>query len=454
MAKYDYNNVVHPVFIEKVGGILPAHAQNYNVTQINSSNKTFSFIVENEEYPIDLFDAELLITATLKLSKNGGALPDNVNSVLINNFYPALFSQAKLEIAGEPVEDIQNVFYSSTMLKYCIKSKDYQISKGQIEAWVPDGEVTNTTVNNIGREERKKLYKYNDNKTFKFSFKLSDIFGFCRDYRKPLTATKFKITFQRGDVDENNKFVFHTAEGQAIAAVEANPAAVPPVAGSAAISHESGHIQLDEIELSLPYNQLNTEANTDFLKQFNSDKEIDLLFDPNTCQTGNTSNTTGEHTIEIMKSSQPVSGVLICFTGNQMNTYKENGGVFTLNEITEFQLTIGTHKFPHDKPILIDTGNGFVHELYKLYCEFCLSYGHEPQMNYLEYKANPFIAIRTTKQQRNLISDGATIYMKFKKSGTTVYTWYALVLENTWFKAKLKSNGMSDFRKLSWNKKL
>ena len=442
MTKYDYKSVVLPVFIEKVGGILPAHAQNYNVTQINSSNKTFSFYIENEEYPIDLFDAELRITVTLKLNKNvDTALPDNINSVLINNFFPALFSQAKLEIAGEQIEDIQNIFYSSTMLKYCMKSKDYQISKGQIEAWIPDGEVTNTTNNNVGREERKKLYKYNANKTFKFSYKLSDIFGFCRDYKKPLTATKFKITFQRGNIDENNQFVFHTA---------ANVAADPP---AAAIVHETGHIHLDDIELSLPYNQLNTEPKTKFLEQFNQNKEIDLVFDPNNCQTGNTSNTIGEHTIEIVKSTQPVSAVLICFTGNQMNDYEQNGAVFTLNEITEFRLSIGTHKFPHDQPIIIDTTNGFLQELYKLYCEFCLSFGHEPQMSYIEYKANPFIAIRTTKQERNLIADGATIHMKFRKSGTTVYTWYALVLENNWFKANLKSNGMSNFSKINWNTK-
>ena len=31
MTKYDYNNVVVPVFIEKVGGILAAHGQNYNI---------------------------------------------------------------------------------------------------------------------------------------------------------------------------------------------------------------------------------------------------------------------------------------------------------------------------------------------------------------------------------------------------------------------------------------
>ena len=167
---------------------------------------------------------------------------NSVNSVLINNFLPALFDQAKLEIAGEQVEDNQYIIYASTMLKYCMKSKDYQISQGQIEAWVPDGEITNTTAANFGREECKKLYKYNDDKTFKFTCKLSDIFGFCRDYRKPLTATRFKITFQRGNIDENNQFVFHTAEGEAVAADGDTPA----------ISHESGHLKQTHVS----YNSL------------------------------------------------------------------------------------------------------------------------------------------------------------------------------------------------------
>ena len=73
-----------------------------------------------------------------------------------------------------------------------------------------------------------------------------------------------------------------------------------------------------------------------------------------------------DHTIEIAKANQLVSGIRVCFTGNQMNDYKQNGAVFTLNEITEFQLTTGTHKFSHDKAIIIDTVNRFLQELHKL----------------------------------------------------------------------------------------
>ena len=152
MAKYDYSSTVQPIFIEKVGGILPAHGQNYNITQINTSNKEFSFVIENDDNPIDLFNAEFRITCTIQSNKNRDPIVPipNKNSILINNFFPAMFSQAKLEISGELIEDIQNIFYSSTMLKYCMKSKDYQISKGMIEAWVPDGDTTDTSNQNDG----------------------------------------------------------------------------------------------------------------------------------------------------------------------------------------------------------------------------------------------------------------------------------------------------------------
>ena len=74
-----------------------------------------------------MYNAALNVTAILLLNTKLNpktALGDNVNSVLINNFMTALFSQAKLEIAGEQMEDNQNIFYASTMLKYCMKSKD------------------------------------------------------------------------------------------------------------------------------------------------------------------------------------------------------------------------------------------------------------------------------------------------------------------------------------------
>ena len=98
--------------------------------------------------------------------------------------------------------------------------------------------------------------------------------------------------------------------------------------------HEFFKVSLYIYIYTAVYNQLNTEVNANFLQQFNKDKEIDLLFDPNSCQTGNTSNTACDHTIEITRSNQPVSGALIRFTGNQMNDYNQNGAVMKLQNFS------------------------------------------------------------------------------------------------------------------------
>ena len=35
----------------------------------------------------------------------------------------------------------------------------------------------------------------------------------------------------------------------------------------------------------------------------------------------------------------------------------------------------------------------------------------------------------------------------------TEYRWYALILENKWYKTKLLANGMDNFTNVAWNKK-
>ena len=67
-------------------------------------------------------------------------LPTVADSVPINNFMLGLFAQAKLNVSGIE-ENIQNPYYASTFMKFINKSKDYKTSDGEIEAWIPDGEI-------------------------------------------------------------------------------------------------------------------------------------------------------------------------------------------------------------------------------------------------------------------------------------------------------------------------
>ena len=81
------------------------------------------------------------------------------------------------------IEDPDNPYVSSTVLKFITKSKDYLESDGQIEGFIPDTSLNNTSANiNTGREIRKLHYTNAPTRTFIIKYKIADLFNFCHDY--------------------------------------------------------------------------------------------------------------------------------------------------------------------------------------------------------------------------------------------------------------------------------
>ena len=433
MSKYDYKSNVIPVFLEKKGYEYIAKPENFTTQQINSSNQEFWFNITSYNHPLDLFNSYLEIDIQLRDNSDATTVLGNaVNCVPINNFILGLFAQAKLEISGIE-ESISHPYYASTFLKYITKSKDYKTSNGELEAWIPDGETVDTSENNLGREDRKKLFvTVNNTKESKVYLPLSDIFGFAKDYHKPLNKAPFKITFQRKSLEDSDKFSLHTEDDD---------------------EHEKGHIFIQDISLHLPINELNNVANERYLTQFNDKKEIDIVFNPNRVMTGILDNN-GENSIYIGNSNSPVDLVCIGFTIENPIKYEVNGGIFNLADIKSFQLHYGEGmNYPSNKPMEINITKGFLQQVYKNYSDACLLFGNEPQMSYLEFKKSPFICVPMIKQDRDTVTSGARISMTINKTTNTNYRWYALILENNWYRGKLLSNGMDNFTKISWNKK-
>ena len=97
--------------------------------------------------------------AIIKLELAVDTIITDQDTVLISNFFPAMFQRMTLTLNGEKIEDPDNPYVSSTVLKFITKSKDYLESDGQIEGFIPDTSLNNTTTNtNTGREIRKLLY--------------------------------------------------------------------------------------------------------------------------------------------------------------------------------------------------------------------------------------------------------------------------------------------------------
>ena len=429
MAKYDYSTNVVPVFLERKEHEIEAFPESWSVAAANANGKNIVFRVSTYTPQADLYDGEF--TAKIKLYSADNTVLANQNSTLINNFFPRLFSRITLELNSEQMDEIDDPYVASTVLKFLTKSKDYVLGDGQIESFIPDGELVNTNVNtNTGREYRKILYN-NDNKEFMITYKLSDIFGFCADWKKPLWKIPFTITLTRSSDEEANKFLFHTGNEDA---------------------NKVGQVSIESLNLKVPLNELNSVPQKNYESQFINNKEVDILFNGIYTFSG-TIEGNGDKSFKVTTANQPPELIVLVFQLTTYN-YEHNSGLFQTGDIEQIEVRIGsTQKYPV-KPMTISLTSGFYEEMYKRYSYACKIYGNEPLLSYLEFKNNyPMYVFPTQKQDRDVFSNGADINFHVKKTGNIVYKWTVVYLENKWYKSKLLPNGMSRPERILFNSK-
>ena len=149
------------------------------------------------------------------------------NVALANDGIMHLFSEMKYSINGQPIEDILNPAISSIMLGMLRYPDDFNKSKGLMQCWFKDSGVGDNTVNNEGREQRKKLFTHNivmaNRAKFSFCIPLKHIFGFCDDYDKVMYGVNHTLSlFRKGDGAAVHRGVNAIVVGGANAKVQLN----------------------------------------------------------------------------------------------------------------------------------------------------------------------------------------------------------------------------------------
>ena len=349
------------------------------------------------------------------------------DTVLINNFFPKLFSRITVEWNGEIMEEINDPFVTSTVLKFITKSKDYLSGDGQIEGFIPDAEFNNTHENtNTGRELRKILYNGAPHKKFMITYKLSDLFGICADWKHPIYKIPFKVTLTRQSDEDTNKFLFHTDDK----------------VGNVLSKNKSKNT-IKRIKLWTPKK---------FESQFNSNKEVDIIYNGINTYSGTVSGN-GAKTILVTTATQTPELIVLVFQSTTYE-YNDNSGLFKTGDISQIELRIGnTQKYPVNL-MKINIAERYYEEMYKQYSYTCKIYGNEPLLSYVEFKDNyPMYVFPTQKQDRDVFSAGATTNLFINKTTATEYKWTVVYLENKWFRSKLLSNGMSRPQQITFNSK-
>ena len=376
MSKYDYSSNVIPVFIEISETELQAFPTQWSAQAANSNGYKIVFILEST-YPADLFKSEF--EATILLESAAGTIFTNQDSVLINNFFPAMFERTSLELNDERLDGSDEPLISSSILKFITK-QDYVKSDGQVECFIPNSELDSTSATtNTGREMRKVLYNNAPSRSFKIKYKLADIFKYRSDYEKVEYKISIRVTLTRRFDNEVSKFLFHSAAGEANAV---------------------GRAWLQEIILRIPTHELNSEPSFKFLSKFNGNKEIDMVFNSISMYKGDIQGN-GNKTLLITTATQPPELVVLVFQP-QTFEYTDNTGLFVTGDIENIELRIGnTPKYP-DKSISINANEFFYQDLYKQYSNACKIYGNEPLLSYYSFIKNyPIYVFSTQKQDRD-----------------------------------------------------
>ena len=246
---------------------------------------------------------------------------------------------------------------------------------------------------------RKILYNHAPHKNFMITYKLSDLFGICADWKHPIYKIPFKVTLTRQSDEDTNKFLFHSHDEN---------------------DKKVENVIIKNINLKVPLNELNSKPQVEFESQFSVNKEIDILYNGIKTFSGTMAGN-GAKTILVTTATQPPELAVLVFQSTTYD-YDDISGLFKKGAISKIELRIGnTQKYPVN-PMKTDTAIGFYEEMYKQCSYICKIYGNEPLLGYIEFKnIYPMYVFSPQKQDRDVFSTGASINFYLNKSTNTDY---------------------------------
>ena len=127
----------------------------------------------------------LLLVEGEVLKNDGTRYTKTDDLALCNNGIMHLFSNAKYEIAGQEIENVNNPGIAGVLMGAAKFPFDYSTGAGLMQCWAPNT-ADSQIINNKGYEARKEYIIKTSVPvgTFSFMIELENVFGFVEDYVK------------------------------------------------------------------------------------------------------------------------------------------------------------------------------------------------------------------------------------------------------------------------------
>ena len=338
------------------------------------------------------------------------------NVALNNNGIMHLFSNAKYELAGQEIENINNPGIAGCLLGTAKYTHGYaKKGPGMMQCWSPD--TDKTMLGDKGYLARNEYLILKADKTsvgsFSFIVEMENIFGFCEDYDKVCYGMRHKLTLVR------------TSDTDALIRDE--------TAGKA-------KVVLSKVAWLMPRVKPADAVKFTLYKQIESKLQIDCAFRKRQCCITEIPATANDFDWRLGVKSSPERPrhILIAFQQNKTGDQQKNVSIFDHINTSQIYATLNDVRYPARDVTTSFKKHRFM-EQYKSFVDFARDYyAFDPLLsaNFVDpitYKEEyPIFHLDVSKQSER-ITDGVvdiTIRMRFEQNPGRKVIAYALLISD------------------------
>ena len=375
---------------------LPTSGSNLNTAG------TITIHIESQDEFYHPRRSYLLVEGELIKAANSARYTAAADIALCNNGVMHLFSNARYELGGQEIENVNNPGIAGVLMGSAKLPFDYAAGAGLMQCWAPNTSDSQL-INEKGYEARKKyiIAKSVPIGTFSFIVELDNVFGFVEDYSKITYGMRHKLTLVR---KSDNDTILRTAQ-----------------------CPDAGKVNLTKIAWIMPRVIPSDDVKTKLYKMIEEKRSIDVGFRMRQYNVAEIpkSVTSFNWQLGVRTAPQKPRHILVALQEDRSDNQQKDASVFDNLNVSQMSVVLNDTKYPA-RDVRADFSKHQFLEYYRMFSSFAQDYyGIDPLtsgnfMDPLTYKTlYPIFYFDVSKQSERFRESvvNVTINMRFGGSG-------------------------------------
>ena len=395
---------------------LPTSGSNLNIPG------TITIHIESQDEFFHPRKSYLLVEGEV-LKKDGTRYTTTDDLALSNNGIMHLFSNAKYEIAGQEIENVNNPGIAGVLMGAAKFPFDYSTGAGLMQCWAPNT-ADSQLINTKGYEARKEYIIKTSVPvgTFSFMIELENVFGFVEDYDKVTYGMRHKLTLVRKGDDD--------------AILRGNTA-------------DDGKVKLSKIAWLMPRVHASDAKKFELYRKIESKMALDVGFRMRQANVAEIPQniTSFDWRLGVRSAPEKPRHILIAFQTDRGGGQTKNPSLFNNVDVSQVSIILNDTKYPA-RDVTADFPKHKFVEYYKMFTDFSRDYyGLDPLtvgnfVDIITYKEEYPIFYFDVSKHSERLNQGVVdimVRMRFTKETPEHVQAHALIISDR--RMKFQSDG-------------